>query len=481
MGKQMAAKTKKKASKGMRRVRLALIVILILLFFFCVALGMVYYSYKQDELVDRSPIVIVDGSDISGMSADQASDLILAKYPWSMKVVYEGGEYPIEDIFTPIVRATVEDALREESIVLNEQAGVTFEEKIKRLFDRNSAGERVRITRQMEGLSDVDMLAAQVAGDLEKDLATESKDSDIVAFGSDGFEISESVTGRELDSAKLTSEIKEALLTGDYTAEIPVSFTVVEPSVTKSQFKTISTYTTHTTNNENRNTNVRLAAQAIDGMIIAPGETFSFNQTVGKRTPEKGYKEAAAYSDGVTVQEYGGGVCQVSSTLYNAVIGAGLETKERTGHTFEPTYVTPGQDATVSYMNPDFSFINNSGHSIGIRASYANRTMTVDIIGVPVLKEGEKMYLSSEKTGDAPAGYTYVEDPTIPFGTEEIISAGKPGSVWKTYIVIEENGKEVSKEYLHTTRYRGHEGTIRHNTTNPAIVAPPAPPAPPAQ
>ncbi len=479
MSGQKTSGGKKKKTKMQKRLRLAGILFFIFLFFFLAALYMVYYKYKQDELVDRSPIVIVDGTDISGMTPEDAEQAILAKYPWSMKVVYDGGEYPIDDVFTPLVKSAVTGAQQEEAGILSQQADVTVEEKIKRLFDQSKGIERVRINRQIEGLSNTEMIAAQAAGDLEGELATDAEDSELVGFGSSGFEITESHSGRKLDTAKLTADIRQALESGDYTAQIPVSFTTVEPKVTKDQFKTIATYTTHTTASENRNTNVRLAAQAIDGKIIAPGETFSFNETVGKRTPEKGYKEAPAYSDGQTVQEYGGGVCQVSSTLYNAVVAAGLEAKDRTGHTYEPSYVTPGQDATVSYKNPDFSFYNNSGHAVGIRASYANRTVTVDIFGVSLLKEGEKRYMTSEKIGDAPGGYDYVEDPTIPFGTEEIVSAEKPGSVWKTYVVIEENGKQVSKEYVHTTRYRGHAGVMRHNTTNPAIVAPPQPPPPP--
>ena len=121
--------------------------------------------------------------------------------------------------------------------------------------------------------------------------------------------------------------------------------------------------------------------------VIKPGHEFSFNETVGQRTEAKGYKGAAAYNNGEVVQEIGGGVCQVSTTLYNAVFKAGLKISYRRSHTFEPNYVTPGQDAAISWEQPDFRFVNTSSAPIGIRASYADRKATVSIYGLPVLEE----------------------------------------------------------------------------------------------
>lgn len=95
-----------------------------------------------------------------------------------------------------------------------------------------------------------------------------------------------------------------------------------------------------------------------------PGETFSYNQVVGQRTKAAGFKEAPAYLNGKVVQEYGGGICQVSSTLYNAVLYANLEITERTNHGFKPSYVKPGLDATVSWGGPDFKFTNNRNYPI---------------------------------------------------------------------------------------------------------------------
>ena len=210
----------------------------------------------------------------------------------------------------------------------------------------------------------------------------------------------------------------EAATSGNYDAVIQAEVNESQPELSaanaKEQYKTLSTFTTETTANEKRNTNVKLAARAINGTIVQPGEEFSFNKVVGQRTAEKGYQEAAAYSGGEVVQEPGGGVCQVSSTMYRVAFQSGMQITFRRSHTFEPNYVTPGQDAAISWDIPDFRFINTSKAAIGIRANYSNRKMTVSFYGVPVLEDGITWSLESEKTDELPPPEpTYVEDPTL--------------------------------------------------------------------
>ena len=173
----------------------------------------------------------------------------------------------------------------------------------------------------------------------------------------DKFLFSGAEQGQALDQEKLAGDIVAALKKKDFDAELTASMNVVEPEFSeetaKEKYKTISSFTTKTTSNSKRNTNVKLSAEAINGTILQPGEEFSFNETVGQRTEAKGYKGAAAYNNGEVVEEIGGGVCQTSSTLYNAVLKAGLKTTKRQSHTYEPSYVTPGTDATVSWNGPD--------------------------------------------------------------------------------------------------------------------------------
>ena len=192
---------------------------------------------------------------------------------------------------------------------------------------------------------------------------------------------------------------------------------------------------------------------------------------MGQRTEAKGYQSAAAYSGGEVVQETGGGVCQVSSTLYNAVVRAGMKISYRRSHTFEPSYVTPGQDATVSWELPDFKFVNTSKAAIGLRASYSNQKMTVSVYGIPVLDEGVTIDLKSEQTETLPPpAPTYEEDQTLQIGEEKVKSAGTSGSRWVTYKITYKDGVEVSRETDHTTTYKGHAPVILRNTSGVVLT-----------
>ncbi|WP_077623017.1 VanW family protein [Sediminibacillus massiliensis] len=120
--------------------------------------------------------------------------------------------------------------------------------------------------------------------------------------------------------------------------------------------------------NKERSHNIKLATEAIDNEVIFPGETFSFNQSVGKRTKEKGYQKAPVIVKGELAEDIGGGICQVSSTLYNAVDRAGVKITERYSHSRKVPYVPPGRDATVSWYGPDFAFQNTYNQPLLIRA-----------------------------------------------------------------------------------------------------------------
>ncbi|MGI6361740.1 MAG: VanW family protein [Bacillota bacterium] len=129
----------------------------------------------------------------------------------------------------------------------------------------------------------------------------------------------------------------------------------------------------------NRTTNIRLAAQAINNKVVKPGATFSFNSTVGPRTPAKGYKKAIIFQNGKQVQGYGGGVCQVSTTLFNAARSAKLTIVERHSHSLPVSYATPGNDASVYYGVTDFRFRNNTKNDILIKTIVGKNYITIQI------------------------------------------------------------------------------------------------------
>lgn len=387
--------------------------------------------------------VQVEGVSITGMSRTQAKNAILQEYPWSMTVAYNGDVYQVENL---------------------------MDSKIETLLDEIYAGEpESTYSFNTDGLEDAAKAQAEAcAAKWDK----KAQNGAITSFDAEKnkFIFGGGENGFAINKEKLASDILAALKEKRFDAEIQADGSEVAPEMTAAQaqekYKKLSSFTTDTTANANRNTNVRLSAEALNGTILAPGEEFSFNGVVGQRTPAKGYKEAAAYNNGEVVQETGGGVCQISTTLYNAVYRAGLEITYRRSHTFEPSYITPGQDATVSWEQPDFKFRNNTSSTIGIKASYADRKANVTIYGIPVLEEGVTWDLVSEKveTLDKPAP-VYEEDQTLQPGVEVEKSAGSSGSRWHTYKVVYKDGKEVSRELDHKTTYKGHAPVIRRNTT----------------
>ena len=400
---------------------------------------------ESESETEMQKEVQVDGISITGMSKSEAKAAILKEFPWSMTVEYDSDQYKVTDLMAEKVDALLDEIYKDGS---DPQESYTL--------DTSGLDEKVKAE------------AAACGAKWDKKAKNGSIDKFDAASGK--FVFAGEKNGFAIDQDKLAADISQALKDKKFDAKITATGSDVAPEISaasaKEKYKTISSFTTNTTANQNRNTNVRLAAEAINGTVIKPGQEFSFNGTVGQRTEAKGYKGAAAYNNGEVVQEIGGGVCQVSTTLYNAVFKAGLKISSRRSHTFEPSYVTPGRDATVSWDQPDFKFINNSSTAIGLRASYADQKVTVSVYGIPILEDGITWDLDSKKVEDlGTPNPTYEEDQTLQPGEEVIKSKGSAGSRWETYKVVYKNGKEISRELDHKTTYKGHTPVVRRNST----------------
>ena len=400
---------------------------------------------ESESETEMQKEVQVDGISITGMSKSEAKAAILKEFPWSMTVEYDSDQYKVTDLMAEKVDALLDEIYKDGS---DPQESYTL--------DTSGLDEKVKAE------------AAACGAKWDKKAKNGSIDKFDAASGK--FVFAGEENGFAIDQDKLAADISQALKDKKFDAKITATGSDVAPEISaasaKEKYKTISSFTTNTTANQNRNTNVRLAAEAINGTVIKPGQEFSFNGTVGQRTEAKGYKGAAAYNNGEVVQEIGGGVCQVSTTLYNAVFKAGLKISSRRSHTFEPSYVTPGRDATVSWDQPDFKFINNSSTAIGLRASYADQKVTVSVYGIPILEDGITWDLDSKKVEDlGTPNPTYEEDQTLQPGEEVIKSKGSAGNRWETYKVVYKNGKEISRELDHKTTYKGHTPVVRRNST----------------
>ncbi len=313
------------------------------------------------------------------------------------------------------------------------------------------------VVRQM-----VDSIAASVNREpVNASVATFDPSSKTFTFNSDE-------SGVFIDAEAIYQTVTGLLDSGVYQESVWVEPQVLLASVTKAElmntFGLISSFTTNTTSSANRNTNIRLSAEAISHQTVLPGETFSFNQATGQRTAEKGYKPAAAIAGGETFDEIGGGVCQTSTTLFNAVARANLTIVDRDPHAWPSNYVDKGEDATVNWPNLDFRFKNDTDWPIFIVANYANRKVTVEIYG-KMLDEGVTIDLVSETTyvKEPPSEPLYVYNADLKVGTEKVTVSARTGYTVETYKVWYKNGQEIKREKLHTSHYKMYQKTIEYN------------------
>lgn len=409
---------------------------------------------SSGEFPGKRAAVTVEDTVITGLSGEEAQETLKKKY--SGPVTVQGPE-GIEELVNPVDN---------EIGRLIQSVPSRPEEELKLSFDYARMEEDVR----------GQVLA--LAGKWDR----KPSDSKVVSYDKKTgvYEYSKEENGRTLKQDQLIEDIMKMVKERNYTAPAEAGFTVTAPARTqaqaKAQYKVIGTFKTKLTNNKNRNQNVTLAAEAIDGLILQPGEEFSFNNTTGNRTKEKGYQPAGAYRNGVLIEEPGGGVCQVSTTLYHSIIEAGFKTTERNAHSFAPSYVENGQDAMVSfdgYAGPDLKFVNTSAAPIVLRASVDGLELKLSIVGIPVLEDGVKVSIKSEKIKDAdPAVPSYEENVLLPFGTEKIVDQGQNGSVWKSFRVVTKDGKVLEEEPLHNSYYKSKAGKIERNTTMPQAVLP---------
>lgn len=225
----------------------------------------------------------------------------------------------------------------------------------------------------------------QIIKRMEEENNREAVDAEIVKATSGDFIIKGESYGQTLDKNDVKEQISKNMnIKGNGNIVINPKIKEIKPHITGDALRAIDTrissFTTNfATSNDNRVTNITLAADAINGKVIMPGDSFSFNDVVGRRTAEKGYKPAKVIVGDKFIDDFGGGVCQVSSTLYNAIMRANISSTERTHHTIASSYVPMGMDATVDFGNIDYKFKNTLNYPIYIEAAVENKNITFNV------------------------------------------------------------------------------------------------------
>lgn len=300
--------------------------------------------------------------------------------------------------------------------------------------------------------------AAEIA-QLREQHCGEAKDA---VYDKQSGEISEDVIGVEFDD-KEAAKLWDAAEVGTPVV-LPVEVTM--PKYTKAHLEEVlfskvlaESVTTLKTSSSNRKTNVALACEALDGIVLMPGEQIDYNATLGKRTPERGYKKADSYFAGEVVQSYGGGICQVSSALYYCSLLSNLQIDDRSNHGFRVGYLPLSYDATVSWGGPELKITNNREYPIRIRASSDDAALTLTITGTD---DGTYVKLSNSSW----AAYTNPEYPTVQ-------TAIQSQAVRRVYDSA--TNALLKTEKLGVDTYMLHDEEINYPTPTPEATPAPTP------
>ena len=286
-------------------------------------------------------------------------------------------------------------------------------------------------------------------------------------YTKDPFTIYPEVEGIDFDVEK-AKEIIQAEVKDEYVIELIIT----KPKVTLEDIGTeafpdrLSSFSTrYNAADKDRTTNLVIACQKLNGKVLMPGETFSYNETLGPRTYAAGYRNGKIYENGQVVDGLGGGICQISSTLYNAALMSDMEIVERRNHQFVTSYVNAGRDATVVYGLTDFRFKNTRTYPVRLVASAKGGVATVSIYGI---KEPDREYTYSFKTetvSTIPYTTKYVEDSSLAEGKEVVTQSGTNGLVSKTYMTKMLNGKVISTKLLSTDTYSAMQRIVKRGTS----------------
>lgn len=307
-----------------------------------------------------------------------------------------------------------------------------------------------------------------------KELSVEPKNATInINYGN--IEITPEESGYTVNSKKLHDKMIKSL-NGDVNkkTDIVVEAEKAEPKITKEALSKIqstpmATYSTsYASSAADRSTNLQIVTGLVNGTLLMPGDEFSYSEVSQRGRGQ--YLDAAVYVNNKVEQAEAGGICQVSSTLYNAVMRANIRSVERTNHSLTVSYVPYGLDATVAWGYLDYKFKNTYDFPVYIEGRSDNRTITFNIYGDPSALNGVKYELTSNVLETIPPEISYIDDNNLEKGKEVVESTGQTGYKVESFIVGYKNGVEVSREFIDKDTYATTKTVIRRGTKEEPVV-----------
>lgn len=428
------------------------------------------------------PGVTVQGIDLGGMTKEEATNKLIETFETAIsdkKVSIVIGDKQYELIYSNIAPKCDIDETVEKAYQFGKNDSILK----KYIIIKNGENKKNEIPL----IFSYDEKKLQAYEEkLQNDITTPAKDATLSINGSN-ITIKQEVEGITINLKALDKKLKENInckLNSETNIVVDVEKT--KPRVTKEDLLKIkglmgSFSTSYATSPLGRYRNIEIATAALNGTVVMPGEVFSFNDIVGPRTAEKGYKEAGTFVGNKIEPGIGGGICQVSTTLYRAVMEANLRSIERTNHSIAVSYTEPGLDATVAYGYIDYKFKNTYDFPIYIQGITQGKALTYNVYGDPGGLNGKTYQMVSEILETIPPQTKIVPDSSLPEGKEVNEGGGMTGYKARSYQVTYENGVEINREIISTDTYASVNVIIKkgtHPDTNAAaptmVTFPPA-------
>lgn len=401
------------------------------------------------------PGVVVEGIDLGGKSMSEAKTAVEAALPSAVEPVdlqITDGNKTWELTGKDLKFQYNTDEVLKEAYAYARSGG--REERYRQVQQLKSAPKTYSVKGTVEE-SSLQSALNTIAG--KADVAP--KNPSVTAFNTatKQFTYSEGTNGVSVDRDKLLTDAKAVLAKGNTgtvqlsTKTVPFSGSL---SGVKAHMKKLGSFSTVSKNSADGTYNMTRALQSVNGTCVKPGATFSFFGTAGPCGKAQGYKPAGAILNGKLVQEYGGGICQASTTIYGAATRSGMKITERHNHSIPSSYCPIGQDATVSYSGMDFKFVNPTDYPVYLVASVTNRVLTVTLYGYqPDDYDSITVSSSVTETIAAPGQAKYVSDSSMAKGSVRLVSKARTGYRVKAQRTYLKNGAAVKTESLPSSYY----------------------------
>ena len=349
--------------------------------------------------------LFVEDINISSITKEEAINLINEKYkPQTLSLSYNNDSFKIQPNDIDIkynINEVVNDAY-------NYTKTDSYFENIKRFFDLKENSKSLAL----ESFYDESKLS-EVIQNIANSINIDMKSAKVYVSNSGSISVSKATIGKELDIASTKEAIYDAIKNKDYKT-IDLKVNIKEPKVTTEAAQSVNSLlaefsTKFSTDNENRVTNIKISANSTSDVLLMPGEEFSYNNQTGKRTKANGYQDAPVIINGKLEQDVGGGVCQVSSTLFNSALYSGLDITSRRNHSLKSSYVSIGRDAMVSDGGSDFRFKNPYSHPVYIKNVVNDGVITSRVYGNASDKKNISIKVEPYTKEGLEAAKTYIE------------------------------------------------------------------------